>query len=360
MLTKPKKKKMSRRQFTRLMLAGTIGAGVAVTQFVTTQPFGLVKWFDFFFRRAGKSLGAKSEVAIVNAPSYDVDLLTPLRSGWELLSKMPDLNGKRIVIKPNIFYNIPGHTINTNAAVIDAAIQLFQEKGAKEIIVAEGTAYQRDITDLLYSSEIGTMLQMRGIKFVDLNQDDIVKVPTKGGYTTRENTWLPKTIVEADLIVSMPKMKTHHWAGATLSMKNLYGIVPGVRYGWPKNTLHVVGIETSISELYETIAPQIAIVDGIIGMEEDGPLFGLDKPTNVMVIGTDLVAVDATCARIMGLNLSDKTPPVAYINNAQWLGQGLMDADRINVLGASIESVAQKYKLPPTFDKDSGFTRTRY
>ena len=269
---KPKRKKLSRRQFTRLMLTGAIGGTVVVAE-LASRPLGLIKWFSIALRRTGKSFGDQSKVAIVNAPSYEVDLVTPLRSAWDLL-ELPAVTGKKVVLKPNIFYNIPDHPVNTNAAVIDAAIQLLQEKGAASIIVAEGTAYQRDITDLLYSSEIGTMLEMRGIRFVDLNHDDVVKVPTKGGYTTRENTWLPRTIAEADLIISMPKMKTHHWAGATLSMKNLYGVVPGLKYGWPKNTLHMTGIETSIVELYETIAPQMAIVDGIVGMEEDGPLFG--------------------------------------------------------------------------------------
>ncbi len=347
MLTRPKKKKLSRRQFTRLMLTGAIGGTVAVAEFAS-RPLGIFKWISIAMRRTGKSFAEQSKVAIVDAPSYDVDLLTPLRSAWELLD-IPPVNGKKVVLKPNIFYNIPGHTVNTNAAVIEAAILLMQEKGAKEVIVAEGTAYQRDITDLLYSSEIGTMLELRQVRFVDLNHDDIVKVPTKGGYTTRENTWLPRTIAEADLIISMPKMKTHHWAGATLSMKNLYGVVPGVKYGWPKNTLHMTGIETSIVELYETIAPQVAIVDGIIGMEEDGPLFGKDKPTNVLVVGTDLVAVDATCARIMGM---DPSKDVKYIADADWLGQGVMSQDRIKIVGTPLKTVQQKYLLPPSLDKE--------
>ena len=351
MISKPKRKKLSRRQFTRLMLTGAIGGTVAVAEFAS-RPLGLIKWISIAMRRTGKSFGDQSKVAIVNAPSYDVDLVTPLRSAWDLL-QLPSVADKKVVIKPNIFYNIPDHPVNTNAAVIEATILLLQEKGAREIIVAEGTAYQRDITDLLYSSEIGTMLEMQGVRFVDLNHDDVVKVATKGGYTTRDNTWLPKTIAEADLIISMPKMKTHHWAGATLSMKNLYGIVPGLKYGWPKNTLHMTGIETSIVELYETIAPQMAIVDGIVGMEEDGPLFGKPKETNVLVVGTDLVAVDATCARIMGMvETGTDHVTVKYINDADWLGQGVMSQDRIKIVGTPLNNVRQKYELPPSLDKE--------
>ncbi len=345
---KPRKKKLTRRQFTRLMLTGAIGGSIVLAEFAS-RPLGLIKWMGVTFRRMGKGFASQTRVAIVNAPSYDVDLLTPLRTAWDLIDA-PSVVDKKVVLKPNVIYNLPDKAINTNPAVIEAAIQLLQEKGAKEVIVAEGTAYQRDLTDLLYSSGIAPMLELRGVRFVDLNHDDVVKVPSKGGYTGREFTWMPKTIAEADLIVSMPKLKTHHWAGATLSMKNMYGIVPGLKYGWPKNNLHVTGIEANIVELYETLAPQLAIVDGITGMEEDGPLFGKNRNSQVLIVGTDLVAVDAVCCRLMGIEPDKDT--VKHIWYADWLGLGVMNADRIKVVGVPINTVRQSYILPPTLDKD--------
>jgi uncharacterized protein (DUF362 family) len=347
-MTTKRKKKMSRRQFTRLLVGGAIVGTVAVSE-LAARPLGLVKWMGVNFRRLGKSFSDPATVAVVNATSYDIDLLPPLRTAWELVGS-PNVAGKKVVLKPNIIYNLPDRAINTEAAVIDATILLLQEKGAKEIIVAEGTAYQRDITDLLYSSNIAPVLEARGVRFVDLNQDDIVKVPSKGGYTGREFTWMPKTIAEADLLVSMPKLKTHHWAGATLSMKNLYGIVPGVRYGWPKNALHVTGIDANIVELYETMPPQIAIVDGIVGMEEDGPLFGKNRTAGVLVIGTDLVAVDATCARIMGFD--DIQNQIKHIWYAEWLGLGQMNIDRVKVVGVPLSAVRQKFEPPPKLDNE--------
>ena len=76
---------------------------------------------------------------------------------------------------------------------------------------------------------------------------------------------LPVELLSADLIVSMPKLKTHHWAGMTASMKNFFGVVPGAVYGWPKNILHVHGIEASILDLNATIRPHLAILDGVTG-----------------------------------------------------------------------------------------------
>ena len=97
-------------------------------------------------------------------------------------------------------------------------------------------------------------------------------------------------------------MKTHHWVGATLSMKNLFGVVPSGIYGWPKNVLHWVGIEESIVDLHAAFRHHFAIVDGIVGMEGNGPIQGTAKHVGVLVAGGDPVAVDATCCRIMGID----------------------------------------------------------
>ena len=89
--------------------------------------------------------------------------------------------------------------------------------------------------------------------FVDLNRDDVSPIM---GFADRKEIYLPNTALRADLVVSLAKMKTHHWAGATLSMKNFFGLVPGSVYGWPKNELHQVGIQ-SIVELSRIFPAQL-------------------------------------------------------------------------------------------------------
>jgi uncharacterized protein (DUF362 family) len=106
----------------------------------------------------------------------------------------------------------------------------------------------------------------------------------------------------ADLVVSLPKLKTHHWAGMTCSMKNFFGVVPGAVYGWPKNLLHVKGIHASILDLVATVRPALTIVDAIVGMEGDGPIMGTARAAGFLAMGQDLPAVDATCARVIGLD----------------------------------------------------------
>ncbi len=110
------------------------------------------------------------------------------------------------------------------------------------------------------------------IPFVDLNLDDAVKVPIEQSFAGVRHYYLPKTIVEADGVISIPKMKTHHWVGMTGAMKNLFGIVPGRKYGYPKNFLHFKGIPQCILDINRLVQTKLSIVDGIVAMQGDGPI----------------------------------------------------------------------------------------
>ena len=135
-------------------------------------------------------------------------------------------------------------------------------------------------------------------------------------------------------------MKSHHWAGVTLSMKNLFGVMPGIYYGWPKNVLHHAGIMESILDITATLRPQFAIVDGIIGMEGDGPIMGSPHPAGVLVVGRNLTAVDATCSRIMGIDPHE----VSYLASAEdWLGP--IAESRIRQVGETAASVQTRFAL---------------
>jgi uncharacterized protein (DUF362 family) len=150
----------------------------------------------------------------------------------------------------------------------------------------------------------------------------------------------PVALKEADIIVSLAKLKTHHWAGVTLSMKNLFGLMPGNFYGWPKNVLHIAGIDQCILDINATIKPHFAIVDGIAGMEGDGPIMGAPKDVGVLVMGRNLTAVDATCARIMGVD----PYRVRYLAKAD--GRlGPLREGSISQLGETIASVRTNFQL---------------
>jgi uncharacterized protein (DUF362 family) len=114
----------------------------------------------------------------------------------------------------------------------------------------------------------------------------------------------------------------------------MFGIVPGSCYGWPKNVLHWAGIHRAILDINAAARPDFAIVDGIMGMEGNGPIQGTPKASGVLILGNDPVAVDATCCRIMGL----VPERVQYLSAAATL-LGHLKPDKIQQLGESLESV---------------------
>jgi uncharacterized protein (DUF362 family) len=202
----------------------------------------------------------------------------------------------------------------------------------------------RDTEAILESIDLRHYAGRLADLFVDLNVDDVAKVSLPTAASRLRQLYLPKTVLNADFIISMPKLKTHHWAGVTLSLKNMFGIVPGSCYGWPKNVLHWAGIDSAILDINAAVRPDFAIVDGIVGMQGNGPLQGEAKDSAVLILGDDPVAVDATCCRVMGL-LPTK---VKYLAQAGSL-LGHIEPEKIQQLGESIASVRIPFSVLDNF-----------
>ena len=142
----------------------------------------------------------------------------------------------------------------------------------------------------------------------------------------------------------MPKIKTHHWSGVTLSMKNMFGIVPGSRYGWPKNILHWKGIQESILDLCATVPIHFVIADGIVAMEGNGPLNGTPRPLGKIVLADDPVAADATCARLMGF----EPGRIVHIRDgSRFLGNA--SPALIDMVGETVNAPATSFQVVPEF-----------
>lgn len=285
----------------------------------------------------------RSTVALVPCKSYDEDILKLLLE-FEDRVQIPDMKGKRVVLKPNMVeYRNPETPVMTNPAILKAAIQLCQHRGAGEIIIAEGPGHMRDTEYLLDVSGFGRVAKEMNVPFIDLNLDDIVKVKNITAFNKLVDFYLPKTIVGADVIISLPKLKTHHWVGVTCSMKNFFGVVPGRKYGWPKNILHKKGIANSIIDLQHMVKPAFAIVDAVVAMEGDGPINGTAIDTKFIAMSDDLAALDATCVRITSIDPAE-LPYIVLAGDVV----GNIDPAQIDIVGASIDSLKKKFKEPIT------------
>ncbi len=290
---------------------------------------------------------AKSPVHIAPVADYNADIADVLRRQYEHFRAEVPLAGKRVVLKPNLVEYHRAKVINTDPRVIAGVIELCQREGAAEVIVAEAPGHWRNLEYLVSASGLGDVLRHYKVKLVDLNHDEPVKTLNLGRLTGLEYLFLTRTVTSADVFISLPKLKTHHWAGATLSLKNLFGTLPGICYGWPKNELHWRGIAQSIIDIALTQTPHLAIVDAVVGMEGDGPLNGTARHVGALVMGTDLVAVDATCCRLMGL----PAERIVHLALGAHKKLGRLKEAEIEQLGEAIASLAQPFAPPPRFDK---------
>ncbi len=254
-----------------------------------------------------KSLGPRPRASVFIAKNqrYDSGLEQTIRDG--LVASGLDVNqlrGKRVLLKPNLVepYKRAPH-MTTHPAMVLAAAEVFRGYGAT-VVVGEGPGHVRDTELALVESNMFDALADASLPFADLNYEEVGWTPNRGNASRLAGFYFPRSIQEADLVVSMPKMKTHHWVGFTASMKNLYGTIPGVKYGWPKNVLHHNGIPETVFDINASLPKTISIVDGITCMEGDGPIMGSAKQMGLIIIGTVPTAVDATIARIMGLEPS--------------------------------------------------------
>ena len=306
-----------------------LAAGGAATAAAVAAPF------------AYRALCPTATAFVARHQSYDGTLEETIRDGLLACDFDPTrVRGRKVLLKPNLVEPtrlIPHMT--THPSVIAAAATVFRQWGAT-VLVGEAPGHVRDSELALIESGVGEALADAGLSFADLNYEDVGRKRNAGRNCALREFYFPKSVLEADLVVSMPKMKTHHWVGVTASMKNLYGVLPGIKYGWPKNVLHHNGIPQTVADIASSLPETIAIVDGIDCMEGDGPILGSKKHMGLVVIGRNLPAVDATVARMMGL----RPERIDYLNLvADRLGP-IADR-RIEQRGEAWESVASPFAV---------------
>jgi uncharacterized protein (DUF362 family) len=329
--------RIDRRTFLRrsaIAAAGAAVVGLGVNDYLRERA---VPWDRDAFAPPGEA-----RVAVLRATSYQRELEGVVLDGLRAIGA--EVRGASVLLKPNFVEYDTETVVNTDPRLVAATVLAMRRLGASEVTVAEGPGHRRDTQYVVTSSGLLDHLKAVDAPFVDLNTDAIVARRLRSHYTSLGSIWLPASVVEADVVVSMAKMKTHHWTGVTLSLKNCFGCIPGRVYGWPKNALHWAGIQRSILDVAGAVRPALAIVDGIVGMEGNGPISGTPVRSGVLVFGDDPVAADVTAATLMNL---DPTR-VPYLAEAgRFLGQA--DRDRIRQEGEDPDRDVTDFTLLPQF-----------
>jgi len=266
-------------------------------------------------------------VAIVKG--YDPQNITvkalEMAEGYAAISRE-----KPVLIKPN-FLNArhPSTGITTDSRIVEGVIKYLKQHEVNEIIIGEGSGFA-DTFEAFRNAGIDTVANKWNVQLVDLNKDEFVEVRPTNPLSLKK-VKIAKTALEST-IISVPKLKLHRIANVSLSLKNMMGAMT------PKGSMHW-HLSSNIADLASIIKTRIAVIDGIIAGEghesSEDPV-----EMNLVVAGTDPVAVDAVGAAIMGVPPED----VKHLRFAVEKGLGISDLNQIKILGESIESVKKKFR----------------
>lgn len=238
---------------------------------------------------------------------------------------------KPILIKPNYLNSkAPSTGITTDGRVVEGVVKFLKDK-RKDIVIGEGSGFGETF-DAFKVAGIDAVAERYGVRLVDLNRDEFVEVYPPNALSLKK-VKVAKTAVDS-LIVSVPKLKLHRIVGVTLSLKNMMGALA------TKGVMHAgFSLSENIADLASALTPSVAVVDGIIA-GEGHENSGNPVEMNLVIAGTDPVAVDSVGAAVMGVSPED----VKHLVLAEKKGLGTCDLEQIVVVGEPIEQVQRKFR----------------
>jgi uncharacterized protein (DUF362 family) len=244
--------------------------------------------------------------------------------------------GERVLVKPNcISPKPPGSGVTTDLRIIEVAVNKVQELKGDALI---GDGGWGDTDRAFEAVGLKDLADRMGVDLIDLNEDERVKIKIPKS-TALQEAGIAKTVLDVDAIINVPKLKVHHLALVTLSMKNLMGCM------LPKSIMHT-RINEKIVDLASIFKDKVVlnIIDGTVGSEVD-EVHGEPVEMNLVIAGRDMVAVDAVGASVMGIDPSD----VRYLGLADQRGLGRSRLSDIEIVGERIEDVQKRFERPKGF-----------
>ncbi len=241
-------------------------------------------------------------VVINNCYSYDTQKVYETLKDMCIQADMPDVCGKKILLKPNILSDAkPEDCITTNPEIVRSMVRILKENGASQIYIGDSPGLQSPSFSGT-NCGIKAICDEEGAIWCDFSDSPVIK-QING---LRLKLPIAAIIDKVDMVFSLCKFKSHTLMYATGATKNLFGTVPSIN----KALCHAKypsreSFARVIVGIHETIKPAFCVMDGIIAMEGAGPANGTLRPLNILLASRSCLAVDVAQATIMGHNLSD-------------------------------------------------------
>jgi len=289
----------------------------------------------------------KSTVSIVRCQSYDEkEVLEGLRQSIDLIGGIKNFvkNGDLVLLKPNLLYGkAPEKAVTTHPSIVKGMIQIVREVGGIPFI-----GDSPSIGSLTRAAEKAGIKRVADENKCPLMEFDKPIFPPKGGGNFFKHLEIDKRVLEADVVINLPKWKTHGMMLLTLGVKNLFGCIPGTR----KALWHLKAGEDRklfaqmLIDLYQIIQPSLTILDGIVGMEGNGPGSGDPIQLGLILTSRDPLSLDQVVCDLL------RIPRKSLMTNQVAFEEG-MGKDEIEVVGERLEEIRiPRFRLPAPSQPD--------
>jgi len=241
--------------------------------------------------------------------------------------------GDRVVLKPNyVEPRMPETGVTTDPRIIEAVVEWLQELGIRDITIAEGgdTAEKTDRAFRMVG--LPEMAERRGVRLLNVFRDQRVEVDIPGA-SSLHRVGLSRTILEADCLIDLPKLKCHCMAGVTLGIKNLMGAVI------PNKVMMHRQLHDRLADLALVLRPRLCLIDGLVG-SAGHETAGTPVKSDLVIAGRDVVATDAVGCLAMQVDPLE----IRHLRLCAERGLGELRPESIKVVGVAIEKVCRDYQ----------------
>ena len=293
-----------------------------------------------------------SRVALVRCTQYDLEKVrAAVRRSVDLLGGMQHYvpRGARVLIKPNLLQaSAPEEAIVTHPAVVQAVVELVQEAGGKVTIGdSPGGSFTPGKLRRVYErSGLQKVAQATGAT-LNFDTETVTRAHPTGHLIKRLD--IGHYAVEADVIISLPKLKTHGFMRFTGAIKNLFGVIPGItKMGYHATLVTADRFANMLVDVATLVRPALVIMDAIVGMDGDGPSAGRPFPIGVILTSSDSIALDVAATELVGID--PLSVPVLKVATQRGLTSGRLTD--LELVGDSFDAARVTGFRPPKSGPD--------
>jgi len=247
--------------------------------------------------------------------------------------------GDRVLLKPNLLSaRDPSRAVTTHPLMVETVASLVREAGGEPFVGDSPGGAIRGIQRVWQNTLMSEMAERAGLELVNFEASSSKEI-VSGKY----RLYVAKPVLEADVVINLPKLKTHSLTLFTGAVKNMFGTVPGFR----KAEMHKLfpkpaEFAAMIVELFSHVRPALSIMDAVLSMEGNGPSSGAPRETGLIAVSDDAVALDSVVSGMIGF----RPDRIDTTRLAGRRGLGVSDIDMIEVTGDAAGTVIEDFDLP--------------